>query len=148
VTFGPSPVFNTAVKYGSFSVSQDERDTGSFLTNLWDVIVLGRTALFIQMRKAMDEIDTFDNAVKFFSKIKLSAASYFILGGAKSGEGAVVTRDRDSLVDVWRLNASAGRWYVVETNYDHSSNPPKGDNRRAPLMRTLNATGPAAISAA
>jgi len=147
VTFGPSPVFNTAVKHGSFSVSQDERDRGSWLENVFDTMVLGRHLLFGQIRQAMESLETFDQAVGFFFSSKMSAAAYFIIGGIKPGEGAVITRNRASVVDVWRLNATAGRWYVVETNYDHASAPPVGDDRRDPLIRALNSTGQTGMSA-
>merc|ERR1719401_2187410 len=50
VTFGPNPTFNTVVRWGGFSVSQNERDRGSMLDNLWDMLVLGRPALFGRIR--------------------------------------------------------------------------------------------------
>mmetsp|Transcript_41040 Transcript_41040/g.114058 ORF Transcript_41040/g.114058 Transcript_41040/m.114058 type:complete len:383 (-) Transcript_41040:207-1355(-) len=147
VTFGPNPTFNTAVKWGGFSVTQNERDRGNVLTNLWDIVLLGRPALFGRIRKAMETVPTFEEAVLFFSEVKLSAAAYFILGGTKPGEGAVVTRDRDAVVDVWRLNPVAGLWYVLETNYDRTAEVPTGDDRRHPLERALDATGPQHINA-
>merc|ERR1712228_853798 len=66
--------------------------------------------------------------------------------GTKSGQGAVVTCDRDKVADVWRLDADAGRWYVLETNYDHYLPPGHNDDRRHPLQRFLNATGRDKIS--
>jgi len=93
-------------------------------------------------------VTTFDEALSFFGSLKLNAASYFILGGTKPGEGAVLTCDRDQVADVWKLDANAGRWYLVETNYDHSASPPFHDDRRHPLQRAMNATGSDKISAA
>lgn len=148
VTFGPNPTFNTAVRWGSFSVTQNERDRGSILDNFWDMLVLGRPALFARVREAVETVPTFEDAVDFFSDVKLSAAAYFIIGGTKPGEGAVVTRDRDRAVDVFRLNPPAGAWYVLETNYDRTDAPPSGDDRRHPLQRAMNATGADRISAA
>lgn len=149
VTFGPLPTFNTAVRYGSFSLSHDQRMEGRLSENLWDMFLRGRPSVFTRIRQAMETLPTYEQAVKEFSTVDLAAPSYFILGGMKPGEGAVITRDRDasSLHDVWKLNASAGGWYVLETNYDHSkpvTNP--HDNRRVVLQRTLNAIGPAGIS--
>merc|ERR1712216_665125 len=83
VTFGPNPTFNTAVRYGSFSISHDERDEGNVLNNLWDVIILGRPATFGRIRQAVETLDRFDEAMDFFSSVKVSAASYFILGGTR-----------------------------------------------------------------
>jgi len=148
VTFGPIPNFNTAVRYGSFSLTHDERDQGSIAENLFDMIVRGRVATFSQIREAMDTVSSFDDAVTFFSTAKLSSASYFILGGVRAGEGAVITRNRDSVADAWKLNVRAGRWYLVETNYDHDKQPGTGDDRRHPLIRAMDATGQDNITAA
>jgi len=97
VTFGPNPTFNTAVKYGVISVTHNERDTSNILENMWDVLIRGRLATFAAIRQSMETIDSFVDAVEFFSTVKLPAASYFILGGTKAGEGAVITRGRDGL---------------------------------------------------
>jgi len=141
VTFGPMPTFNTVVRWGSFSLSQDERDRGSLLQNLWDMVILGRPAQFSRIRHAAETLEKFEDVVNYFSTVKLDAAAYYIVGGTKPGEGAVVTRDRLKAADVWRLNTTTGRWYVLETNYDHMHPPPHGDDRRHPLQRAMNATG-------
>lgn len=148
VTFGPCPTFNTAVRYGSFSLTHNQRDAGSILANFWDILVRGRPAVFARIRQAMETITTFEDAVNEFRTVDLDAPSYFILGGTKEGEGAVITRARDAsaLHDIMRLDAAAGHWYVVETNYDHEKQPGPGDQRRVVLQRTLNATGQKGIS--
>lgn len=145
VTFGPTPTFNTAVRHGSFSVIQDERNRGSILTNIFDVVVLGRPAVFARIRQAVESLESFDDALKFFGSQRYSAASYFILGGTELGQGAVVTADRDRAADVWSLDADAGRWYVVETNYDHWTPAPEGDDRRHPVRRAMDSLGPGKI---
>jgi len=143
VTFGPSPTFDTAVRYGAFSVTLNERDRGDMATNVFDLAVLGRASWFAAIRQTMEseEVDSFEKAIDYFSKTPVSAAGYMIVAGVKAGEGAVLTRDRDSLVDMWRLDAIAGRWFLVETNYDHFLMPPFGDNRRAPEFRALEEIG-------
>mmetsp|Transcript_12585 Transcript_12585/g.22227 ORF Transcript_12585/g.22227 Transcript_12585/m.22227 type:complete len:377 (-) Transcript_12585:20-1150(-) len=147
VTIGPNPNFDTAARWGSFSVTQDERDRGGIWTNLLDMLVRGRPAVFSRIRQAVETVGTFDEAVSFFSNLKINAASYFILGGTKPGEGAVLTCDRDKVADAWKLDAEAGRWYLVETNYDHYSPPARLDDRRHPIQRAMNATGSRKISA-
>mmetsp|Transcript_37124 Transcript_37124/g.80694 ORF Transcript_37124/g.80694 Transcript_37124/m.80694 type:complete len:383 (+) Transcript_37124:99-1247(+) len=149
VTFGPNPTFNTGVRYGMFSVTQDERDRGNMYRNWFDIAVLGRPALFASIRQTMEseEVDDFDKAIDFFSKVPIAAASYLIVAGVKPGEGAVVTRSRTELVDVWRLNATAGRWFLVETNYDHFEKPRTGDDRRDPEIRAMEAIGQQKIDA-
>lgn len=141
VTLGPNPVFNTAVRYGAFSLSHDERDSGSIVENILDMLVRGRKLTFSRIREAMETQETFEGAVQFFSEVELSAPSYFILGGVQAGEGAVITRERDRAVDVWRLDSGAGTWYVLETNYDRSGKVKPGDDRRAVLHRELDARG-------
>lgn len=146
VTFGPNPTFNTAVRYGSFSITHDERNKGSILTNLFDIVVEGRPATFARIREAMETLSSYEDAVTFFSTVKLASPSYFILGGMKVGQGAVVTANRDGAADVWRLDVGAGRWYLVETNYDHYGPPGAHDDRRHPLRRAMDATGQADIN--
>jgi len=147
VTFGVNPVFNTAVRWGSFSVSHNERDQGKLIENLWDLLVVGRPALFGRIRSVVEHTASFGEAVDFFAKVKLAAPGYIIVGGARPGEGAVVTRNRDDAVDVQRLDVAAGAWYLVETNYDHMAPPGDRDDRRHPLKRALNATGPDGLNA-
>lgn len=134
--------FNTALRPGAFSLSHDERDQGPIVVNAWDIFVRRRAATFSVLRLVAQKATTFQEALERLVDVSLDAPSYFILGGKSSGEGAVVTRWRDSdKADVWTLDAAAGRWYLVETNYDHDTEPKWGDNRRAPTQRFLNATG-------
>merc|ERR1711920_662500 len=118
VSFGPCPTFNTAVRWGSFSLSQNERDAGSIFANFWDILVRGRPAVFARIRQAMETVTTFEDAVKEFTDVNLDASAYFIIGGTKPGEGAVITRARDASAkhDVMRIDAKSGQWYVLETN--------------------------------
>ena len=44
---------------------------------------------------------------------------YLTIGGTGVDEGTVLTRGRNELLDVWRMNATAGEWFLVQTNYDH-----------------------------
>lgn len=39
------------------------------------------------------------------------------------------------------INLKLGRWYVVETNYDHWKEPLFLDDRRTPAIKCLNQTG-------
>lgn len=68
------------------------------------------------------------------------APVYFILGGKKSGEGCVITRERKESLDVYELDPKHGRWYVVQTNYDRWKNTLFIDDRRTPAKKCLNHT--------
>lgn len=134
--------FNTAVRPGAFTLSQDERDVGSLIVNAWDVFVRQRASTFSALRIIAQDATTFDEALAMATIIQLAAPSYFIVAGVRSGEGAVVTRLRDNRdIDVWRIDADVGRWYLVETNYDHNGPDQWGDDRRTPAQQFLNATG-------
>jgi hypothetical protein len=82
----------------------------------------------------------YEGAVKKISGTPTPAPSYMIISGAKSGEGVVVTRWRDT-TDIWPLDTqgSTNRWFLPQTNDDHWK-PPK-DNRRAAVIAGMNAIG-------
>ena len=44
-----------------------------------------------------------------------------IVAGTMPGEGAVLTRNREALDGVWRLDAGSGRWFVLQTNDGNAS---------------------------
>ena len=63
---------------------------------------------------------SYDEALDMLNKHYLAAPVYYILAGSKPNEGAVITRDRSILVNLWQLNVSASvpdSWYLLETNY-------------------------------
>lgn len=94
------------------------------------------------LREAIED-DTisasFNSYVDYVSGTDLVGPSYAIIGGANAGEGAVVTLgpNMTQAIDIWEipeaLPASAdasGKFYVLETNYDHWDEPPIYDDRR------------------
>ncbi len=97
----------------------------------------------------MENRTSFEDAVKYLSSTDLIAPVYFIVGGVKTNEGAVITRNQLEAIDIWRLNASSSgieKWYLLETNYDHWVPPPANDDRRTPGMKAMNATTQANIN--
>jgi hypothetical protein len=146
VTYLGTVNFNTVVVPGGWSLSHDERDQGFIGTNWVDMLLRRRVATFSRIRLLAESVTSYDALVASLRSSKLDAPSYFVVAGAQPGEGAIVTRGRDSTdVDVFPLNASAGRWYVVETNYDHWVSPAHGDDRRHPAERALGEIGPSQI---
>ncbi len=138
----------TGVRAGAFSVTVDERDTAnsSLWANAAEALLHGGRGLGLHLRELLDSpATTFDSAVADLTTVPLIAPAYVILAGAGPGQGAVVTRERDRAVDVWRL-APPGTWYLVETNYDHWLPDPPGDARRGPAEQRLNATGAAGVT--
>ena len=67
-----------------------------------------------------EEESTYAGAIGALSKGDVMAPAYFIVAGTKPGEGAVMTRDRDSVRDLWSLgtiHSNVQSWYILETNY-------------------------------
>ena len=98
------------------------------------------------VRETLASVDTFKGALAALSSRPLIAPVYFILGGTRAGEGAVITRDRREAKDVWHLEDGIGGWYVLETNYDRTNAAPEKDQRRIVATSAMNSTGQAAMS--
>ena len=132
----------TGQKPHVFSVSVDERDQGAWWQNLLEAI-LDHNANFISflVRDTLEEAGDFESALKSLAYSPLIAPVYFIIGGVGPREGAVITRDRVAALDVWRLDAESGSWFLVETNYDHWTTPPPHDDRRDPAIKGVEAMG-------
>lgn len=75
----------------------------------------------------------------------LISTEYIIVGGARFGEGAIITRDRPHAADVWRLQMPE-RWFILETNYDHWNAPPADDDRRDPANKMMNTSSVAKVT--
>ena len=138
----------SAQKPYGYTITLDERDQGGWWMNLIEALTDGTggvTSLLIRDTVAGDY--TFEAAVNKLAYTALIAPCYFIVGGTTSGQGAVITRDRISALDLWYLNAMEGQWFLVETNYDHWTTPPPDDDRQDPAIKAMNATGRANINA-
>ncbi|EGV99921.1 acid ceramidase isoform X1 [Cricetulus griseus] len=133
----------TGFKPGLFSLTLNERFSlnGGYLGILeW---ILGKKDAewvgFIT-RSVLENSTSYDEAKNTLIKTKLMAPAYFILGGNKSGEGCVITRERRESLDVFELDPKHDRWYVVQTNYDRWKNTLFLDDRRTPAKMCLNRT--------
>ena len=75
--------------------------------------------------------------------------NFFIVAGAGPKEGAVIAREREKAIDVWRLatGTEADGWFRLQTNYDHWNPTPTSDDRRAPGIAHMEAMGQAGLSA-
>merc|ERR1719382_2218716 len=87
----------------------------------------------MKVRHTFENADTFDEALEALQTGKLIDDMYFIVGGVKTDEGAIISRARNKAADVWKLDSSASvGWFRLQTNYDHWKEPPTADNRRDP----------------
>ncbi|XP_064607655.1 acid ceramidase-like [Liolophura sinensis] len=129
----------TGVKPGVFTLTMNERfniDGGFMGVIEW---ILGDHSgqwMGFLTRQTLENSHSFEEAKKNLTNTKMLAPAYFILGGTKPGEGCVITRARESAVDVWCMNSSM--WYILETNYDHWQKPLFLDDRRTPAHKCMN----------
>lgn len=127
-----------------FTVSGDQRGTDhwwNWWKNVVSAFIYRRSPVSWLVRETLEEAENFQDAVIRLSKIPIITGVYYIVGGVRPGEGAVITRDRTGPADIWPLNPVNGEWYRVETNFDHWRPPPARDHRREAAIIALNATG-------
>uniref|UniRef100_A0A3B4BQ65 Acid ceramidase n=2 Tax=Pygocentrus nattereri TaxID=42514 RepID=A0A3B4BQ65_PYGNA len=97
-------------------------------------------------RSVLENATSYTEAKKLLSDTKLLAPAYFILGGNQTGEACIITRSRTHNIYPLEIDLKQGRWYVLETNYDHWKKPLFLDDRRTPAMKCMNRITQANIS--
>ena len=139
----------TGQKPYGYTISLDERNRGKIWMNALEALAAGSAGIVsFHIRDTLsNEEFNFEHALIYLTDKPLIASCYIILGGTKPGEGAVITRDRTAAVDLWRIDAEKGAWYLVETNYDHWELPPNSDDRRDPAIEAMNNMTRADLSA-
>ena len=139
----------TGQKPYAFTVSYDSRELGSWQLNDWTAALTGTKGIIsFLIRDVIEKANDFKQAVEMFSTSPLIAPCYLIVAGTEPREGVVITRGRKEAVDLWWLKPEQGRWYLVETNYDHWKPVPSDDDRRGVAEKALNQTGRADITPA
>jgi len=134
----------TGMRPGKFSISLNERDSGYLLENLLEALfVPGTYVASLLIRDTLQNVQTYKEAVDILANTSMVAPSYITVSGNNSGEGVVITRDREKAADVWELDLSSGRWFVVETNDDHWL-PPE-DKRRDAAINGMKSIGQSKI---
>ena len=101
----------TAQKPKSVTISLDERDRGFLWQNIFQAIFNHKAVpitFLIRNVVSTDKMD-FAHAVEMLSQVPLMADGYLIVGGMNVGEGAVVTRKRTGVVDVWKLSPDVAK---------------------------------------
>ena len=133
---------------GVATVSIDARDKGGkILGNLLQMLLHKSRTPCQNMRMVLQDpkSTSFEAVVAGLSSGEQVDQNYFIVGGAKAGQGAVISRDRTKAKDVWYLgrNATSSNdgWYRLQTNYDHWNPVPKADDRRTPGELNMDKMG-------
>lgn len=125
----------TGMSKRGFSISINERSLGgSVIEDSIEALLLGGAEVTVFARNVLNSAKSYDEAMQMLSKSYIAAPVYYTVAGSEPDQGAVVTRDRNILNDLWQLNVSSSdpnSWYILETNYDHWKNDvPPDDNRR------------------
>ncbi|XP_076819004.1 N-acylethanolamine-hydrolyzing acid amidase-like [Clavelina lepadiformis] len=127
----------TGQKNLAFSVSGDQRNSGHLWENLLSALEDSWPTFMLQ-RMVLEGARDYQAAVSLLSNTPTIAPVYFIVGGIRPGEGAIVVKDQRNLRNVTLMN---DKWYVLETNYDPWKAPPKSDDRRDAGIAAMNKVG-------
>ena len=139
----------TGMKPNKFTVSLDQRNKGDWQNNAFQAYQSGTSGIIaFVIRDVLESNADFSEAVSALSSTHSIAPCYIIVGGLKDDEGAVITRNQTTAIDVWRLDITNDRWFLVETNYDHWNPPPNSDNRRDPANNMMREIGRSKLDAA
>lgn len=134
----------TGLKRNGFTYSNDARcQGGKLLDNMLTMLLTGAQTPGQHARRVFEQANDFDSALRMFEGTALVDEVYYIVGGSRAGQGAVVTRDRIGTANIWRLEPHRS-FFLLETNYDHWETPPQSDDRRTPgesHMRKLGLDG-------
>lgn len=135
----------TASKPGAFSLSVNSRMVwGDEWKGIMEWIVGDHTAQLGAplTRRIFEDCDDYACAKGHLTETKLVSPAYFILANGAAPEGAVITRDRDSVDGIFELNQTtvangeSGSWYLVQTNADPDADV-IWDKRRAPAVKCM-----------
>ncbi|XP_066515106.1 acid ceramidase [Hoplias malabaricus] len=131
----------TGIRPHAFTLTMNERFSldGGYI-GILEWILGKRDGMWMSFltRSVLENATSYTEAQKLLSDTKLLAPAYFILGGNKTGEGCIITRSRTHSIKPLELDLKQGRWYVLETNYDHWKEPLFLDDRRTPAMKCMN----------
>jgi len=142
----------TGMKKGALSISVDTRFDDNYDEYMIEYLrnpSASQQWLSLTTRLAMEDTDNFDDAVVQIKGTSFIGPCYIIIGGAKAGEAAVLSiGPSKTLFDQWDLNqalpqnnSAQAPFYVLETNYDHWSQPPWYDDRRYPAEDCMDEIG-------
>uniref|UniRef100_A0A669DA31 Acid ceramidase n=1 Tax=Oreochromis niloticus TaxID=8128 RepID=A0A669DA31_ORENI len=133
----------TGIKPNIFTLTMNERFSldGGYI-GILEWILGQRDGMWMSFltRSVLENATSYEEAKSRLAQTKLLAPAYFILGGNSTGQGCIITRSRLLSIDILEIDLKLGRWYVLETNYDHWKDPFFLDDRRTPGMKCMNQT--------
>lgn len=145
----------TGSRRGGFSIAINTRFDTNFDIYLFDWLAGGlpdgEFAAW-KLRTVMESGAGYADALDALTHYKPVGPGYTIIGGAKAGEGAVISLSggKTSAKQVRTLSEAAadGSFFVLQTNYEHPAPPRAFDDRRYPAENCLEAIGEKGIDLA
>mmetsp|Transcript_35134 Transcript_35134/g.81568 ORF Transcript_35134/g.81568 Transcript_35134/m.81568 type:complete len:384 (-) Transcript_35134:70-1221(-) len=113
--------FHTAMRIGGWSFEQNTRSGKNEWHENLKAAQQGGQVYSLVVRRVLESVPNFEEAVQQLYSTKFMAPSYFIMSGAGKGEGAVLSIDRlgvhePSTPPIQRVNLA--EWHLVQTNDD------------------------------
>jgi acid ceramidase len=148
----------SAMRPDGYAVTIDDlfdMDFDSGLINWFHNPDDGAKFVTLFLRDLFESVDNYDDALAQLQSQTLVSPVYFIVSGAKPGQGAVVSREKNETLNLRTLSEALAdnSFYVLETNYANYPNengtippPPFFDQRRTAAEQCLNATSQADVS--
>ena len=136
----------TGMRKGAFSISVDTRFDNKFDMGLikWILGDKSKAELTFTVRSVLEDpaMTSYSKAYSYLKNVTMIGPSYIIIGGMDKGEGAIISKDQET-INVLDLNDQLqnGTFYVVETNYDNWKKAPFFDDRRNPAKACLDQMG-------
>jgi len=141
------------LKKDMFTITMNERFNinGGWLGMIeWLLGLGGSDVSFVTflVRETLEKAENYTAAMEMLLTRAIVAPAYFIVGGAKPYEGAVIARGRgrsDVAVFTQMNESDPNGWYVLETNYDLNQLPLYLDDRRTPGNACMQRLGQANV---
>jgi len=132
---GGSPSPYTLMKPGKFAISINARyhNTLPGLANSLTRYFLNSQNPGSMIKYVGEHANSFKEAKEMLMTLPLTSPCYFTISGTEPHEGAIITRSRSGVDDLWNINPDSKiDWAIYQTNYDHwISQAPDRDHKRA-----------------
>ncbi|CAG5104631.1 Oidioi.mRNA.OKI2018_I69.chr1.g1404.t1.cds [Oikopleura dioica] len=136
----------TAVKKQKFSLTINERfniDGGWVGILEW---ILGKHSanwLGFLTRDLFEKCDDFRCAQDLLKTAEMVSPVYFVLASGERPLGEIIVRDREDVSQTVKIGeesdpSKSSSWFLLQTNYDPSQEPPFFDDRRHPALKCIS----------
>lgn len=140
VSFPGNIGIHTGMRFGGWSIEQNTR-SGSVWSENFAAAKKGGRAMPLVIRKALQTIPEYENAVQYLWDANFMAPMYLVVAGSEPYEGVVMAIDRGGLHKATtpamkKLGSKPGIWHLYQANDDMDGEP--NDSRR-PVAAAMTA---------